>query len=142
MNQLEDRLAIAELVNRYAYHLDLWHAADWVALFTEEAVLDESALEMGIHRGHAGLADYVGALASDVVHVVHLMMNHVILEQDGHLAKGSVFALVEAVTRSSGHARYYIRYEDSYEKSAARWRFARRVIRPLFPPQILGTAGA
>lgn len=140
MLSLDDRFAIEELVNRYSYHLDLWQIKEWVALFSEHAILDESELGMGIHSGRQALAIYAGELQSDVLHVVHLMMNHIILESDPTQASGSVFALVEAMTRSSGHVRYYIRYEDRYVNTPSGWRFGKRTILPLFPPQILSRA--
>ncbi|MBB4643016.1 nuclear transport factor 2 family protein [Rhizorhapis suberifaciens] len=136
----EDRFALEELVNRYSYHLDLWQVNMWVELFAEQGTLDESALGMGVYIGHQAIAAYGSELQADVLHVVHLMMNHVILESDTTQASGCVFALVEAMTRSSGHTRYYIRYEDAYIKTPSGWRFGKRTILPMFPPQIVSPA--
>ncbi|MEJ7935511.1 nuclear transport factor 2 family protein [Sphingobium sp. AN558] len=140
MLSADDRFALQDLVNRYPYHIDLWQVDAWVDLFVEDGVLDESALGMGVHSGRQGIAAYGAQLKADVLHVVHLMMNHLILESKADRASGSVFALVEADTRSSGQARYYIRYEDSYVRTASGWRFKKRSIFPLFPPQIISPA--
>lgn len=138
MLNVDDRFAVQDLVNRYPYHLDLWQLDAWANLFIEAGSLDESGLGMSIYQGRAAIAAYGAELKADVLHVVHLMMNHVILDARSDAeASGSVFALVEADTRSFGHARYYIRYEDDYVRTSAGWRFAKRVIFPLFPPQIL-----
>ncbi|MEJ7926194.1 nuclear transport factor 2 family protein [Sphingobium sp. AN641] len=136
----DDRLALLELVNRYAYHIDLWQVDAWAGLFLEDGVLDESVMGMGRYEGQKAIAAYGAELEADVLHVVHLMMNHVILDAQSDRASGTVFALVEANTRSTGHARYYIRYEDSYVRTAAGWRFELRTIHPLFPPQNLSPA--
>ncbi|WP_340268067.1 nuclear transport factor 2 family protein [Sphingobium mellinum] len=135
MLSLDDRFALQELVNRYPYHIDLWQIDAWAGLFAPDGVLDESPMSMGVYQGRQAIAAYGAELKADVLHVVHLMMNHLILDSAGDTATGSVFALVEANTRSSGHARYYIRYEDSYIKTSEGWRFAKRTVLPMFPPQ-------
>lgn len=136
----DDRFALQELVNRYAYHLDLWQVDAWAGLFIDQGVLDESAMGVGIFDGRQAIAAYGAELKADVLNVVHLMMNHVILDWQSDRASGGVFALVEANTRSSGQTRYYIRYEDSYVRTASGWRFEKRAIFPLFPPQIISPA--
>ncbi|MEC3909098.1 nuclear transport factor 2 family protein [Sphingobium sp. CR2-8] len=133
----DDRFALQELVNRYPYHLDLWHIDAWADLFIPSGVLDERALGMEAYHGRDAIAAYGAQLQADVLNVVHLMINHVILDWSADRASGSVFALVEAKTRDHGHARYYIRYEDGYVRTEAGWRFDRRTILPLFPPQTI-----
>lgn len=137
MLNADDRFALQELVNRYAYHIDLWQIDAWAGLFTPDGVLDESPAGMGIYAGREAIAVYGAELKADVLHVVHLMMNHVILDWDESRATGAVFALVEANTRSSGHVRHYIRYEDSYVRTSDGWQFEKRTILPMFPPQII-----
>ena len=137
MLDADDRFALQELVNRYPYHLDLWQIDAWADLFTANGVLDESALGMGTYEGRRAIAAYGAELEADVLHVVHLMMNHVLLDCDANRVTGSVFALVEANTRSAGHARYYIRYEDIYVRTVTGLQFDKRAVLPLFPPQIL-----
>lgn len=139
MLNADDRFALQELVNRYAYHIDLWQIDAWAGLFTQDGMLDESPAGMGIYTGRQEIAAYGAELKADVLHVVHLMMNHVILDYSEDRATGGVFALVEADTRSSGHMRHYIRYDDSYVRTADGWKFERRNIIPMFPPQILST---
>lgn len=135
MLSFDDRFALQELVNRYPYHIDLWQLDAWAGLFAPDGVLDESSMGMGTYSGREAIAAYGAELQADVLHVVHLMMNHVILDSTGDTATGCVFGLVEANTRSSGHARYYIRYEDNYVRTAEGWRFARRTVLSMFPPQ-------
>ncbi|MEJ7935790.1 nuclear transport factor 2 family protein [Sphingobium sp. AN558] len=131
----EDRFAIQDLVSRYAYHLDLGQIDAWVALFTEQGVLDEREMDVAMFEGRGAIAAYGAEIKADVLNVVHLMMNHLVLDASANKASGCVFALCEARTRSSGQVRYYIRYEDDYVRTAEGWRFERRTVLPSFPPQ-------
>lgn len=134
MVEIADRLDIQQLINRYAYHIDLGEVDAWVDLFEEDAVLDESAMEMPVVAGHAEIRAYANQLVGDNLHVVHFMTNHIVSEVVDGRASGTVFGFVEAMTRSNGHGRYYILYRDSYRKAYGTWRFSKRVISPLFPP--------
>jgi hypothetical protein len=134
MAAIADRLDIQQLVNRYAVHIDLQEVDFWVDLFEPDGILDESGVGMGVLVGHAAIRAYGRQLAADNLHAVHFMTNHVITDLSDVDATGTAFAFVEAMTRSSGHGRYYIMYRDRYRKSEGAWRFRERIISPLFPP--------
>lgn len=134
---LEDRLAIQELNYRYAAHIDFKQVDAWVDLFTEDGVLDESEFGFGVHDGRAGVRAYAESLVADVVHAMHHVTNQFLNDASETAATGTVFTLVEALTRSSGRARYNVHYDDSYVKIGGTWRYSRRLLRKTFEPEFL-----
>jgi ketosteroid isomerase-like protein len=133
--QLVDRLAIAEVVNRYALHIDLHEIDQWVELFTEDAFFDEREFDSGLHVGHAAIRAYGEQLAATVKHAAHLMCNHVICDLTENSANGVVFALVEAEMKDGCRQRFQVRYEDTYLKSATGWKIGRRILRKGLAPE-------
>jgi SnoaL-like domain len=138
----EDRIAIQDLNYRYAAHIDFKQVDEWVDLFTEDGVLDEREFGFGVHDGRTAIRAYAEALVADVVHAMHHVTNQLVTDVSATEATGTVFAIVEGMTRSSGHARYSLYYEDQYLKTAAGWRFRRRLLRKVFPPEILASSHA
>ena len=124
--QIEDKIALNELNHRYALHIDFHQIDAWAALFTEDAVLDERELGFAVHEGRAAIRAYGEMLAASVLHVVHLMANVLVTQTGEGEAKGTVFALVEAMMRDqSPRMRHQIWYEDSYVRQGGEWLFRR-----------------
>ena len=138
---VEDKIAIYELNYRYALHIDLHQTEEWVQLFTEGGVLDEAEYGFGVHQGHAAIRAYAKSLAAGVLHAVHLMPNILVTPLGPDSAKGTVFALVEAILRDGSHTRYQLYYEDEYLRQPRGWLFVKRVIRKTFPPETVRPAG-
>lgn len=134
---IADKIAIQELNYRYALHIDLHQIEQWVALFTEDGVLDEAEYESGVHEGHAAIRAYGQMLAANVEHAVHLVPNILVKSVAADEAKGTVFALVEAIMRDQSRTRYQLYYEDRYVKRNGNWLFQKRVIRKTFPPEVV-----
>lgn len=134
---IEDRLEIQDLVNKYAYYVDSFMFAEWVNLFAPEATLDESEFGMGKYDGHAALAGYGENMGGRVLHLVHLMTNHLIWDATADTARGTSFAIVESMQKTGARARYHVKYEDEYKRVDGRWVFANRILRKSFPPEIL-----
>lgn len=137
---IEDRLQIQDLVSRYAYLVDSFMAAEWLEVFTPDAVLDESAFGMGRYEGHDALLAYAQAIAGRVEHLIHLMSNHLIWESGNDTARGTCFAIVESMQKTGARARYHVKYEDEYKRIDGRWLIHRRILRSSFPPEILASA--
>lgn len=138
--RVEDKFALHELNYRYALHIDFHQIDDWVALFTDDAVLDERELGYAVHEGRAAIRSYGEVLAASVLHAAHLMPNILVMETGLNEAKGTVLALVEAVMRDQSRTRYQIWYEDSYVRKGGEWRFRKRVVRPTLPPECVNAA--
>ena len=138
--RVEDKIELYELNHRYALHIDFHQIDDWVALFTEDAVLDERELGFVVHEGRAAIRAYGDMLAATVLHVAHLVPNILVTQTGPDEAKGTVLALVEAMMRDNSRTRYQIWYEDSYVRQGGKWRFRKRVVRPTLPPECLNAA--
>lgn len=136
--RFSDRLEIAELVNRYALHIDLWEIEAWVDLFTEDAFFDEREFGSGLHEGHAAIRAYGELLAGSVEHAAHLMSNLVISDLTSTSANGIVFALVEAQLKTGVRQRFHVRYEDAYVKIDGKWKIDRRILRKSLPTEDVG----
>lgn len=136
--QISDRLEIAELVNRYALHIDLWEIENWVQLFADDAFFDEREFDSGLFIGHAAIRAYGESLAASVAHAAHLMSNLVIRDLTSTSADGVVFGLIEAMLKSGMRQRFHVRYEDSYVKVDGSWKIGRRILRKTLPVEDVG----
>lgn len=133
--QLADRLAIRELVDRYARAADRVDGEGAAALFTEggalrifergtEAPVRERIGREAIATAFAGLSRY------DVT--LHVVANHLV-ELDGDAATGETYCLAHHVrtigegddAHPSDHLMA-IRYLDTYERTVEGWRISQR----------------
>ncbi|PTB21748.1 hypothetical protein C9I57_03625 [Trinickia symbiotica] len=136
---VEDHLAIQELNHRYAYFIDCFDIDNWVNVFTPTAILDEAELGTGLLEGHEAIRRYGREIVSTTQHVVHLMSNHIIWSLERDAARGTVFSIVDALSKSGERTRYQIKYEDEYLKISGCWKIARRKVRPTLPPEAVST---
>lgn len=141
LSEISDRLEIAELVNAYAIHIDLFQIDEWVNVFAEEAEFDEREFGTGLHSGHAGIGAYGRLLSATVEHAAHLMTNLMITDLRSTSANGIVFALVEALMRTGERQRWQVRYEDRYVKIDGHWKIQERVLRKSLPAERVLTVG-
>ena len=126
-----DRLALRELVDRYASAVDARDAGAFAGLFTPDGSLAVYEAEGGEpvveYRGHAALRE-VMALLRHYTATFHLMANHVCEMGDG-AASGETYCMAHHLTEGEGGATdlvMYIRYRDAYARTPDGWRFARR----------------
>jgi hypothetical protein len=135
--QVEDRLALQDLVHRYAYFVDSFMFPEWVELFARDGVLDESEFGMGRYDGQQALAGYGDDMGERVLHLVHLMTNHLIWEMSEDRARGTSFAIVESMQKTGSRARYHVKYDDEYVRISGKWVFQARILRKSFPPEVI-----
>jgi hypothetical protein len=132
MDQIADRLEIRDLTARYAYYVDTFQTDKIMALWTDDAIFDESRVGTGLHKHAAGIRAFFESVKQTVTHQAHITSNHLIEEISDTTAKGIVFSIVEAVT-IAGNMRAIVYYADDYVKQNGRWVFSSRVIHPLMP---------
>lgn len=137
MNNIEDRLEIQDLVNRYAYFCDSFMIQEWADVFAPDGTLDESAFGKGKYVGHDEIIAYGQGITERVQHIVHLMSNLIIWEVQGDTARGTSFAIVESMLKTGDRARYQVKYEDEYQRINGRWVINTRVLRTSFPPEMI-----
>lgn len=136
-SNVEDRLEISALNQRYALHVDFHEIEEWVSLFTPGAVFDESEFDNPLMNGHAEIRAYGNHLTKIVRHVLHHMTTHHIFDMTATTARGRAFALIEAVLNDGSHARTHVVYEDLYEKIAGTWLIAERILRKTIEPETI-----
>ncbi len=133
--RLADRLAIRELVDRYARAADRVDGEGAAALFTEHGALRifERGTEAPVREriGREAIATaFAGLSRYDVT--LHVVANHLI-ELDGDAATGETYCLAHHVrtigegddAHPSDHLMA-IRYLDTYERTEQGWRIAQR----------------
>lgn len=129
---VEDRLAIQDLLARYAWALDTGDVDGLVACFAPEAVVIEDVFEEPDRwEGHEGirrLAEHYRNAPGFPGRQHHV--SQCLMEGDGERASAKSFAFV---TECHGEPPYTLRftgyYEDKLVKRDGRWLFLERVIR-------------
>jgi SnoaL-like domain len=134
---IEEKFRIQELNYYYALYVDKFQIDQWVNVFTPDGYFDESEFGYGLHVGHDAIRAYGVKLVEDNTFVVHLMANHIITDLTDTSAKGTVFALVEGLTKTNIHARFQVIYEDEYAKIKGDWKIKKRVLRKTFPVEMV-----
>lgn len=131
----ETRLALADLVHRYAALVDDRRFDDVVDLFTEDATLSlpnppESLEPTELHRGRAEIGDAVAAVAA-VTRTQHAIVGEVYTTGSSGEAHGRIACIAhhwsvrdEQVTDIAWH----LRYDDEYVRSAGEWLFHSRAL--------------
>ena len=132
---VEDRLAIHELNQRYAVHVDLREVDAWAELFTEDVHFDEQEFGTPPMSGREEVRNYGRILAENVRHALHHMTTHAVFDLTTTSARGVAFAVVEAQLNDGDHARHQVIYHDRYEKIDGQWLFAARVLKSTLPAE-------
>jgi hypothetical protein len=134
LQQLSDIEDLRLLKAAYFYNLDhkLW--ADWIALFTDDAVLkvDVGVTTPGAEppetRSIAGAATILGFISKEALAATARTVHH------GHTFEYAFLSDTEATGRwamedivdhpTQGLLRGYGHYRETYRKVAGRWRFS------------------
>jgi len=131
--RIQDRVAIGDLVARYAMHVDRREREAAAALFTDDGVLvaAEPPRSLGPvheHRGPEAIAGSMAALDAIAV-TAHELTGHVVDATGPDTATGRVACVAHHLTEHDGSVRdlvWHLHYQDEYSRSEDGWRFARR----------------
>jgi hypothetical protein len=131
-----DRVALADLVHRYAAGVDD-RLFDFVAtLFTEDAKLTlpdpPTTLEpVHHHRGHAAISDAVAAVAA-TIRTQHAIAGEVYdAGPRPGTARGRIACVAHHWIQHDDQIRdvvWYLRYDDEYRRIDAEWRISSRAL--------------
>lgn len=131
-----DRVALTDLVHRYAGCVDDRDVEGVAALFTDDGVLASPAPPHSLDPAHeavgpAGIRQAMAQL-DGLPLTVHAICG-VVLDADAggdpDVARGRVVTTAHHVTERSGEPAdlvWHLRYLDSYRRTGQGWRFARR----------------
>lgn len=130
LTQVEDRLALRELVARYCFAIDDRDLATLATLFTEDAFFGSADRAMGASGRDAVLRQFQARYA--MMGVSNHVNHDQVLEFDGPgRARGRVSLHAEA-WRNGRAMITAIRYHDRYVKQAGRWYFAERLLHMMY----------
>lgn len=120
----DDRMALRELVYRYAKLIDDRAFDDIPSVFTDDAILTGPGYAMA---GYAELRDGLRQIEtySATLHCVHNQL----VEITGDEARGETWCVANHLYETDGVARKLdlgIRYDDRYRREHGTWRIARR----------------
>lgn len=126
-----DRIAITDLVHRYAAFVDSGEPAAAAALFTEDAELvvprpPESMTPIQAFQGRESIEQALGrVLRLDAT--VHEIAGHIVDADPGSpdRAFGRTACVAHHLIRGKDD-QWHIHYADEYVRTPAGWRFARR----------------
>ncbi|QEH77063.1 nuclear transport factor 2 family protein [Sphingomonas sp. C8-2] len=117
---IADKIALGELVARYAWLVGQGRGAEVPALFTADGAFEGRSQEL---RGREALARFYARSASDFGDVVPLVGN-MIFEVAGDRATG--VSTLTGHKRGSGVHVFSGVYEDDFARVDGRWLFDRR----------------
>ncbi|MFB4319157.1 nuclear transport factor 2 family protein [Actinomadura sp. 21ATH] len=129
-----DRVALGDLVARYALYTDRRRMDDLAGLFTEDAtlVLPDPPKELAPARAFTGRAEIAASFASlDAVPLTfHALVGQVFDAGPGpDTAAGEVACVAHHLTERDGKPSdlvWHLRYTDAYRLDEGTWRISRR----------------
>ena len=129
--EIADRLALRELVDRYAAAVDARDAEAFAALFGAdgELVVVRAGHDSSTRRGPEELGEITRLLAR-YGSTLHLVANHLV-ELDGDRATGVALCQAHHLVDLDEVQRdlvLTIRYHDTYARTGPGWTFARREV--------------
>lgn len=129
-----DLVEVAQLVARYDLAADDGRADDWAATWAEDGVWDGGFL---VVEGRPALRDFLARLHVDEAFAAfrggHHFGANVVLEETGPDEARLVHDNLMLFPRAEGGVRLMTaaEYDDVVRRVDGRWRFARRVWRPV-----------
>lgn len=130
-----DRMALTDLVHRYAAHVDDRQFQQAAELFTETAQLvvpepPDTLEPVRRHDGRAGVLAALSALAS-VTRTRHAIVGEVYTAATPDTAAGRIACVAHHWTAGDEKITdlvWHLRYADGYQRTGAGWRIAHRVL--------------
>ena len=125
MSDLEDRLAIFDLIARYSHTIDGRDYDAWVNCFVPEGTLVSA---MGTSSGHSALrkfaADYEKARAK-MPNARHFMTN-IAVSIEGDTAKSRSYVQITTSEPKGVRVLFTGQYDDKLERVDGEWKFRER----------------
>jgi uncharacterized protein (TIGR02246 family) len=125
LRNLEDRAALQDVL------FEFWEAGDGLsdlegalACFTEDAVIDMTALGLPSFEGHAAIRESFAEAFRDYAHLAHFGTNFRVIRLDGDDAECHVSVTAHATTRAGVETTNHVQYKLSYRRSGERWRIS------------------
>ena len=131
LNELKDRIALKELVDRISILGDQKDFENQVQLFSEDAISETIAEGKTVLKleGRQEMAQAFEKFLQDVETVYHFNGQHLVTI-DGDKATGKCYCLIKLISKEEGKAlktTIGATYEDDYIRLKNRWFVAKRI---------------
>jgi ketosteroid isomerase-like protein len=131
---IEDRLALQEVVNAYCTAVDkLADVEGLVSLFTEDAVIDMSAIHLPHVRGHAGIRGFFEPVFAMMSHHAHYWSNFRVERLAGDEASITAYVIGLGHAKDGNSVKVYVQYFMDCVRTARGWKIKHYRIKPRMP---------
>ncbi|MFT3933994.1 MAG: nuclear transport factor 2 family protein [Chitinophagaceae bacterium] len=128
--EIEDRIAIKNLVDTFSVLADVKNIGRQVLLFTEDAIVESfrEGKSTGILNGRKQIGDAFGGFLK-LFDIVYHLNGQLTLTLQGDKALGISYCYVTLVGMENGkrtQTNFYVIYHDEYKKKNGQWLIAKR----------------
>jgi ketosteroid isomerase-like protein len=134
LKAIEDRLQLQEVVNSYCAAVDrLGDVEALVSLFTEDAVIDMSAIHLPHVTGHAGIRGFFTPVFEMMTHHAHHWSNFAIERLAGDSASISAYVIGMGHSRDGNSVQVFVQYFMDCIRTRDGWKIQHYRIKPRLP---------
>lgn len=124
MTEIEDKLAIRDLMARYSFAHNFGDIEGYVECFTEDGVIESP---IGTVKGSAAIRQYITAREAEVCESpLRYMVTNIITNVQGDRATGKCYLLILQVLREGVKLVTTGVYKDEFCKIDGTWRISHR----------------
>jgi ketosteroid isomerase-like protein len=133
---IEDRLAIEDLLVRYAHAVDSLHDVQGICdVFTEDAVFDLSGINFPSLNGHAEIGRFFEDTFAAMAAHAHYLTNFAITAYAGDTASIRAYVIGMGKYKAGGGITVHGRYYFDVVRTGAGWKAIRYTMDFLIPPE-------
>lgn len=130
----EDRFALQDLMTAYCYAVDdLEDLEGLLDLFTDDAVLDFSAIGLPAMNGKAAFRGFYEGVFADMTHHTHYLSNFRIDSFGGDTAGLRAYAEGLGRSKDGNSVHVHVRYRMNAVRAGDGWKITRYEIHPGMP---------
>jgi len=125
LRKIEDRAALQDVLFKF------WEAGDGLsdlegalACFTEDAIIDMTALGLPRFAGHAAIRDSFADAFRDYAHLAHFGTNFRVIQLDSDWAECRVSVTANATSNAGVETTNHVQYTLSYRRLSDGWRIS------------------
>ena len=134
LKAIEDRLALQDVVNAYCTAVDRLSDIDGLlSLFTEDAVIDMSAIHLPHVKGHSGIRGFFEPVFEMMTHHAHYWTNFRIDRLQGDEASISAYVIGMGQAKDGNSITVYVHYFMDCVHTAKGWKIRNYQIKPRMP---------
>ena len=131
---LEERFALQDLMTAYCYAVDdLGDLQSLLDLFTDDAVLDFSAIGLPAMEGKVAFRGFYESVFADMTHHTHYLSNFRIDSFGGDTAALRAYAEGLGRSREGNSVHVHVRYRMKAVRTGGSWKISRYEIHPGMP---------